>query len=192
MGALVTFIVETIFQLRLCLSGWEIKLVLFSWNSVSKMTVVSNSVSYLSKSMANSLSNPAGNFAPRWVYQAILVEMTDKTLYGLRATRRQKEMRDFQWSAHGQLNPISGSSAPVRCTYPCHPALDISYIICWYLHCKRRCEPADMIIFTLSANYIDFQHLELSQYWATLGHMQLNGGHIVQFHLFEEIIVSVS
>ena len=43
--------------------------------------------------MANPLSNPAGNFAPRWVYQAILVEMTDKTLYGLRATQRQKKIR---------------------------------------------------------------------------------------------------
>ena len=43
--------------------------------------------------MANPLSNPAGNVAPRWVYQAILVEMTDKTLYGLRATQRHKEIR---------------------------------------------------------------------------------------------------
>ena len=79
-------------QLRLCLSGWEIKM-LFSWNSVSKMTVVSNSAPHLSKSMANPLSNPTGNVAPRWVYQAILVEMTDKTLYGLRATQRHKEIR---------------------------------------------------------------------------------------------------
>ena len=48
--------------------------------------------------MANPLSNPAGNVAPRWVYQAILVEMTDKTLYGLRATQRHKRnKRDFQW-----------------------------------------------------------------------------------------------
>ena len=39
------------------------------------------------------LSNPAGNVAPRWVYQAILVEMTDKTLYGLRTTQRHKEIR---------------------------------------------------------------------------------------------------
>ena len=30
----------------------------------------------ISKSMVNPLSNPAGNVAPRWVYQAILVEMT--------------------------------------------------------------------------------------------------------------------
>ena len=36
---------ETIFQLRLCLSGWEIKILLFSWNPVSKMTMVSNSAS---------------------------------------------------------------------------------------------------------------------------------------------------
>ena len=45
--------------------------------------------------MANPLSNPAGNVAPRWVYQAILrlVEMTDKTLYGLRATQCHKEIR---------------------------------------------------------------------------------------------------
>ena len=43
--------------------------------------------------MANPLSNPAGNVAPRWVYQAILVEMTDKTWYGLRATQRHKEIR---------------------------------------------------------------------------------------------------
>ena len=43
--------------------------------------------------MANPLSNPAGNVAPRWVYQAILVEMTDKTLYGLHATQRHKEIR---------------------------------------------------------------------------------------------------
>ena len=43
--------------------------------------------------MANPLSNPAGNVAPRLVYQAILVEMTDKTLYGLRATQRHKEIR---------------------------------------------------------------------------------------------------
>ena len=43
--------------------------------------------------MANPLSNPAGNVAPRWIYQAILVEMTDKTLYGLRATQRDKEIR---------------------------------------------------------------------------------------------------
>ena len=32
-------------------------------------------------------------FAPRLVYQAILVEMTDKTLYGLHATQRHKEIR---------------------------------------------------------------------------------------------------
>ena len=87
------FIVETIFQLRLCLSGWEIEILLFSRNSVSKMTVVSNSAPYLSKSMANPLSNTAGNVAPRWVYQVILVEMPDKTLYGLRATQRHKEIR---------------------------------------------------------------------------------------------------
>ena len=31
--------------------------------------------------MANPLSNAAGNVAPRWVYQAILDEMTDKNLY---------------------------------------------------------------------------------------------------------------
>ena len=43
--------------------------------------------------MANPLSNPAGNVAPRWVYQAILVEMTDKTLYGLCATQRHEEIR---------------------------------------------------------------------------------------------------
>ena len=43
--------------------------------------------------MVNALSNPAGNVAPRWVYQAILVEMTDKTLYGFRATQRHKEIR---------------------------------------------------------------------------------------------------
>ena len=43
--------------------------------------------------MANPLSKPAGNGAPRWVYQAILVEMTDKTLYDLRATQRHKEIR---------------------------------------------------------------------------------------------------
>ena len=33
-----------------------------------------------------------------WVYQAILVDMTYKTLYGLRATQRHKEIRgNFQW-----------------------------------------------------------------------------------------------
>ena len=42
--------------------------------------------------MANPLSNPAGNVVPRWVYQAILVEMTDKTLYGLRANQRHKQV----------------------------------------------------------------------------------------------------
>ena len=57
------------------------------------MTVVSNAAPWLSKSMANPLSNPAGNVAPRWVYQVILVEMTDKTLYGLHATQRHKEIR---------------------------------------------------------------------------------------------------
>ena len=40
--------------------------------------------------MVNPLSNPAGNIAPRWVYQAILVEMTDKILYGLCATRHNE------------------------------------------------------------------------------------------------------
>ena len=75
------------------MSGWEIEILLFSRNSVSKMTVVSNSAPLLSKSMANPLSNTAGDVAPRWVYQAILVEMPDKTLYGLRATQRHKEIR---------------------------------------------------------------------------------------------------
>ena len=32
------------FQVRLCLSVWKIKILLFSCNSVCKMTVVSNSV----------------------------------------------------------------------------------------------------------------------------------------------------
>ena len=50
--------------------------------------VVSNSVPKLSKSMANPLS-----VAPRLVFQAILVGMTDKTLYGLHATPRHKEIR---------------------------------------------------------------------------------------------------
>ena len=45
------------------------------------------------KSMTNPLSNPAGNVAQRRVYQAILVEMPDKTLYGIRATQRHKEIR---------------------------------------------------------------------------------------------------
>ena len=57
------------------------------------MKVVWNSASQLSKSMVNPVSKPAGNVAPRWVYQAILVEMTDKTLYDLRATQRHKEIR---------------------------------------------------------------------------------------------------
>ena len=39
------------------------------------------------------LSNPAGNVAPSWVSQTILVEMTDKTLYGPRATQCYKELR---------------------------------------------------------------------------------------------------
>ena len=39
------------------------------------------------------ICDTAGNVALRWVYQAILVEMTDKTLYGLRATQRHKEIR---------------------------------------------------------------------------------------------------
>ena len=43
--------------------------------------------------MFNPLSNPAGIVAPRWVYQAILVEMTDKTLDGLRVNQRHKEIR---------------------------------------------------------------------------------------------------
>ena len=43
--------------------------------------------------MANPLSNPAGNVALRWVYRAILVDMTDKALYGFRATQRHKEIR---------------------------------------------------------------------------------------------------
>ena len=43
--------------------------------------------------MVNPLSNPAGNVAPRWVYPAILFEMIDKTLYGLHATQRHKEIR---------------------------------------------------------------------------------------------------
>ena len=34
-----------------------------------------------------------GNATPRWVYRATVVEMTDETLYGLRATQHQKEMR---------------------------------------------------------------------------------------------------
>ena len=50
-------------------------------------------VTFFFLSMANPLSNPAGNVAPRWVYQAILVEIPDKTLYGLRATQRHKEIR---------------------------------------------------------------------------------------------------
>ena len=33
--------------------------------------------------MANPLSDAAGIVAPKRVYQAILVEMTDKVLYGL-------------------------------------------------------------------------------------------------------------
>ena len=81
------------FQLRLFLSGWEIRILLFSWNSVSKMTAVSNSASQLSKSMANPLSNPAGNVAPRWFYLSILVEMTNKTLHGLRASQHHQEIR---------------------------------------------------------------------------------------------------
>ena len=54
--------------------------------------------------MASSLSNPAGNVAPRWVYQAILVEMTDKTLCDLRATERHKEIRGI---FNGGIWPIS-------------------------------------------------------------------------------------
>ena len=46
------------------------------------MTVVSNSASWLSKSMANPLSYQAENDAPRWVYQAVLVEMTDNIFSG--------------------------------------------------------------------------------------------------------------
>ena len=42
--------------------------------------------------MANP-ANPASNVAPRWFYQAILVEMAVKTLHGLRATQRHKEIR---------------------------------------------------------------------------------------------------
>ena len=42
--------------------------------------------------MANPQSHPAGNVAPGSVYQAILVEMADNTLYGLRATQRHKEI----------------------------------------------------------------------------------------------------
>ena len=42
--------------------------------------------------MVNPLSNPDGNVATRWVYQAMLVEMTDKTLYGLCATQRHKDV----------------------------------------------------------------------------------------------------
>ena len=43
--------------------------------------------------MVNPLSNPAGNIATIWFYQAILVEMTGKILYGLCATQRHKEIR---------------------------------------------------------------------------------------------------
>ena len=53
--------------------------------------------------MANPLSNPAGNVAPRWVYQAILVEMTSKTLCGLRATQRHKEIRGI---FNGGISPV--------------------------------------------------------------------------------------
>ena len=41
------------------------------------------------------MSNPAGNVAPRWAYQAIFVEMTDKTVYGLHANQRHKEIRSI-------------------------------------------------------------------------------------------------
>ena len=44
-AAKATLIVETIFQLRVCLFGWETKILLFSRNSISEMTVVSNSAS---------------------------------------------------------------------------------------------------------------------------------------------------
>ena len=40
----------------------------------------------LFKPMANPLLNADGNVALRWVYQALLVEMTDKTLHALCAT----------------------------------------------------------------------------------------------------------
>ena len=77
--------------------------------------------------MANPLSNPAGNVAPRWFYQAILVEMTDKTLYGLRATQRHKEIRGIFYGGIWPMltvksRGISGSSyrqidagSPHRC-----------------------------------------------------------------------------
>ena len=68
--------------------------------------------------MANPLSNPAGNVVPRWVYQAILVEMTDKTLYGLRATQRHKAIRGI----------FSGGVSPLP-----HPAIEVG--ICSGLSC---------------------------------------------------------
>ena len=55
--------------------------------------------------MANLLSKPAENVAPRWIYQAILVEMTDKPLYGLHATQRHKEIR---WISSGGVSPSAG------------------------------------------------------------------------------------
>ena len=57
------------------------------------------------------MANPAGNVAPRWVYQAILVEMTDKTLYGLRATQRHKEIRGI---FNGCVSPFCDLTEPVR------------------------------------------------------------------------------
>ena len=38
------------------------------------------------------MSNQTGNVALKWVYQAVLVEMTDKTFHGLCATGSNKEM----------------------------------------------------------------------------------------------------
>ena len=59
------------------------------------MTMVSHSGSYFSESMVNPLTNSDGNVAPGLVNQAILVEMTDKTLHGRHATQRKKIRKIF-------------------------------------------------------------------------------------------------
>ena len=43
--------------------------------------------------MVNPLPNPTGNVALRWVYQDMLVKMTDKTLHGICVTWRHKGIR---------------------------------------------------------------------------------------------------
>ena len=93
--------------------------------------------------MANPLLNPAENVAPRWVYQAILVEMTDKTLYGLRATQRHKEIRGI---FDGRVKPPPGCTA--ACSGFERNLTKYPTKFKWYIKCK----------FTLSSHSLHKQY----------------------------------